>query len=125
MFLTVTYGYYMSLRNSMHNLTYFYIKSLRMTHTNSSMRYKKRYNYRVVVSAYFVKVLHETVRRLAKIAPIKYSRDGSRIIIYAVTRNDAEMLAKLASQYFCIVLTYKHLIPHNFCNISIVIEENK
>jgi hypothetical protein len=70
-------------------------------------------------------VLHETVRRLAKIAPIKYKRDGARIIIYADTRDNAEMLAKLVSQYFCIVLAYRYLIPHAFCNISIVIEENK
>jgi ERCC4-related helicase len=89
------------------------------------MRYKIRYNYRVVVSAFFVKVLRETVKRLAKLVPIKYKRDGSRIIIYADTRDSAETLAKLVSQYFCIVLTYKYLIPHTFCNISVVIEENK
>jgi superfamily II DNA helicase RecQ len=89
------------------------------------MRYKVRYNYRVVISAFFVKVLCETVKRLAKLAPIKYKRDGSRVIIYADTRDNAETLAKLVSQYFCVVLSYKYLIPHTFCNISIVIEENK
>ena len=89
------------------------------------MRYKERYNYRVVASAFFIKALCETAKRLAKLAPIKYKRSGNRIVIYADTRDDAEMLAKLVSQYFCIVLTYKYLIPHVFCNISIVIEENK
>ncbi len=86
---------------------------------------KARYNYRVVASAFFVKVLRETVKRLAKLAPIKYKRDGNKIIIYVVTRDDAEMIAKLVSQYFCVILTYKYLIPHTFCNISILIEENK
>jgi hypothetical protein len=89
------------------------------------MRYKINYNYRVVVSAFFVKALHETVKRLAKLAPIKYKRDNNKIIIYAVTRDDAEMLAKLVSQYFCAVLTYKYGILHTFCNISVAIEENK
>jgi tRNA threonylcarbamoyladenosine modification (KEOPS) complex Pcc1 subunit len=89
------------------------------------MRYKTRYNYRVVVSALFTKVLQETVKRLAKLAPIKYRRDGSRIIIYADTRDSAEMLAKLVSQYFCVLLTYKYLIPHAFCETFVKIEENK
>jgi hypothetical protein len=84
-----------------------------------------RYNYRVVVSAFFIKVLRESVKRLAKLAPIKYRCDGNRVIIYADTRDRAEMLAKLASQYFCIMLTYKYLIPHSFCELSVVIEENK
>ena len=83
------------------------------------------YNYRVVVSSFFVKALRETVKRLAKLAPIKHKRDGNRIIIYADTRDNAEMLAKLVMQYFCIVLAYKYFIPHTFCNLSIVIEENK
>ncbi len=89
------------------------------------MHYKTRYNYRVVASAFFIKVLRETVKRLAKLAPIKYKCRNNRVIIYAYTRDDAEILAKLVSQYFCIVLSYKYFIPHTFCNISIVIEENK
>ncbi len=89
------------------------------------MRYKVRYNYRIVVSAFFIKVLRETVKRLAKLAPIKYKCRNNKVIIYADTRDNAEMLAKLVSQYFCVVLSYKYLIPHTFCNISIVIEENK
>ena len=84
-----------------------------------------RYNYRVVTSAFFIKVLRETVKRLAKLAPIKYRCDGDRVIIYADTRDRAEMLAKLVSQYFCVVLTYKYYVPHVFCEISVVIEENK
>ena len=86
---------------------------------------KTRYNYRVVVSAFFVKALHETVKRLAKLAPIRYRRDGNKIIIYTDTRDNAEMLAKLVSQHFCNLLMYKYLIPHAFCNISVKIEENK
>ena len=84
-----------------------------------------RYNYRVVVSAFFTKVLHESVKRLAKIAPIKYRYDGDRVVIYADTRDRAEMLAKLVMQYFCVVLTYKYYVSHAFCEISVVIEENK
>jgi tRNA threonylcarbamoyladenosine modification (KEOPS) complex Pcc1 subunit len=84
-----------------------------------------RYNYRVVASAFFTKVLRESVKRLAKLAPIKYRCDGNRIVIYADTRDRAEMLAKLVSQYFCVVLTYKYYVPHAFCEISVVIEENK
>jgi hypothetical protein len=84
-----------------------------------------RYNYRVVTSAFFIKVLRETVKRLAKLAPIKYRCDGNQVIIYADTRDRAEMLAKLVSQYFCVVLTYKYYVPHVFCEISVVIEENK
>jgi hypothetical protein len=89
------------------------------------MFYKVRHNYKVVVSAFFSKVLHETVKRLAKIATVKYRRNGPLIIIYADTRDNAEMLAKLVSQYFCVVLTYKYLIPHAFCTVSVKIEENK
>jgi hypothetical protein len=89
------------------------------------MRYKRRYNYRVVTSAFFVKVLHETVRRLARLVPVKYKRNGNRFIIYADTRDNAEMLAKLVMHYFCVLLTYKYLIPHAFCEISVTIEENK
>jgi tRNA threonylcarbamoyladenosine modification (KEOPS) complex Pcc1 subunit len=89
------------------------------------MRYKVRYNYRVVASSIFVKVLHETVKRVTKLLPIKYRRDDGRIIIYAITRDDAELLAKLVSQYFCVVLTYRYLVPHTFCNVSVRIEENK
>jgi hypothetical protein len=89
------------------------------------MRYKIRYNYRVVTSTYFIKVLRETVKRLAKLVPIKYRYDGNRVIIYTVTRDEAEMLAKLVMQYFCIMLSYKYLIPYVFCNISVAIEENK
>ena len=84
-----------------------------------------RYNYRVVASAFFVKVLRESVKRLAKLAPIKYRCDGNRVVIYADTRDRAEMLAKLVMQYFCVVLTYKYYVPHTFCEISVVIEENK
>jgi len=84
-----------------------------------------RYNYRVVTSAFFIKVLRETVKRLAKLAPIKYRCDGDRVVIYADTRDNAEKLAKLVSQYFCVVLTYKYYVPHAFCEISVVIEENK
>jgi len=89
------------------------------------MRYKIRYNYRVVASAFFVKVLRESVKRLAKLAPIRYRFDGNRVVIYADTRDRAEILAKLVSQYFCAVLTYKYAIPHAFCEISVVIEENR
>jgi hypothetical protein len=84
-----------------------------------------RYNYRVVASAFFVKVLRETVKRLAKLAHIKYRCDGDRVVIYADTRDRAEMLAKLVMQYFCVVLTYKYYVPHTFCEISVTIEENK
>jgi hypothetical protein len=89
------------------------------------MRYKVRHNYRVVVSAFFVKVLCESVKRLAKLISIRHKCRNNRAIIYADTRDNAEMLAKLVSQYFCIMLTYKYFIPHTFCNISVVIEENK
>jgi len=88
------------------------------------MRYKTRYNYRVVASAFFIKVLRETVKRLAELAPIKYRCAGNQVIIYADTRDNAEKLAKLVSQYFCVVLTYRYGIPHVFCEISVVIEEN-
>jgi hypothetical protein len=84
-----------------------------------------RYNYKVVASAFFIKVLRESVKRLAKLAPIKYQCDGDRVIIYADTRDRAEMLAKLVSQYFCVVLTYKYYVPHAFCAVSVAIEENK
>ncbi|MFZ8810740.1 MAG: hypothetical protein ACO2PN_21855 [Pyrobaculum sp.] len=78
-----------------------------------------------MTSAFFAKVLCESVKRLAKLAPVKYKCNGNRVVIYADTRDKADILAKLIQQYFCIVLTYKYLIPHTFCEMSVVIEENK
>ncbi len=84
-----------------------------------------RYTYKVVLSSFFEGVLRRVVKHLAKIAPIKYKRDGSRYIIYVDTKTRAELVASLVQQLFCETLMYKYGIPHKFCELSVSIVEEK
>jgi hypothetical protein len=84
-----------------------------------------RYNYKVVLSSFFVSVLRRVVKHIAKIAPIKYKRSGSQYIIYADTKDRAEMIAQLVQQLFCEMLMYKYSVPHRFCELSVSIKEEE
>jgi len=84
-----------------------------------------RYNYEIILSTFFEGALHQVIRHVAKIAPIKYKRKGSQYVIYADTRDRAELIAHIMQQLFCDMLMYRYGIPHRFCELSISIKEKK
>jgi len=83
------------------------------------------YNYEVVLSSFFEGVLRQVVKHLSRVALIKYKRKGNQYIIYADTRDRAELIAHLTQQLFCDMLMYRYGIPHKFCELSVSIKEKK